>query len=124
MVDEIKTEIAVSITENGKEWSSLRVPADRWPEAVEAVSKMLAIERPILSELPKPKRRITITDTGNGFLVDLETPDSTFPTTEKPTAREAVARAMQLLDMKWGVQPQDFPERVCIGQGFAEKEGV
>lgn len=61
-------------------------------------------------------KRITITETADGFLVGLDAGGSTFPTTEKATAREAVARVMQLLDMKWGVLPQDFPERVCIGQ--------
>lgn len=60
-------------------------------------------------------KRITITETADGFLVGLETDDSTFPTTHKATAREAVARVMQLLDIRWGVFPQHFPERVCIG---------
>lgn len=60
-------------------------------------------------------RRITITDVGDGFLVDEETPGSKFPTVRKDTAPKAIARAMQVLGMRWGVLPQNVPEEVCIG---------
>lgn len=38
-----------------------------------------------------------------------------WPTVRKPTARQAVARLLQLLDMG-PVAPQTTPERVCIGE--------
>ena len=48
------TEITVSITENGYQWSSIRVPAERWPEVVDAVTKLLEVERPILAAINEP----------------------------------------------------------------------
>lgn len=41
---------------------------------------------------------------------------SVFPTTEKKTAYETVARVAQILGVKESVNPQDWPERICIGE--------
>lgn len=60
------------------------------------------------------RQRITVTDTGAGFVIDEETPDSVMPQTHKATAREAIARVMQLLQVG-PVAPQTWPEEVCIG---------
>jgi hypothetical protein len=49
LTDKPYTEVCVSISENGYQWSSIRVPAERWPEVIDAVTKLLAVERPVVS---------------------------------------------------------------------------
>jgi hypothetical protein len=67
--------------------------------------------------------RYTIThhDDGHFSLVQADDSGNVWPTTEKATARQIVARLSQLLEIG-PVAPQTTPEEVCIGQVFAEGE--
>jgi hypothetical protein len=63
--------------------------------------------------------KYTITENADGFVLAEERGESVYPHTQKATAREVVARLMQLMEIG-PVAPQTYPERVCIG--FTETE--
>ena len=68
--------------------------------------------------IPAPPTRVfIITERYDGtFTIAENTADgSVWPTTEKPNARAAIARLMQLLDIG-PVAPQTIPENICIGE--------
>ncbi len=68
-------------------------------------------------------RKYTITETSNGFVLNEQVGESVCPQTHKKTAREVIARLMQI--MKVGpVAPQAFPEEVCIGRVETTEPGL
>lgn len=68
--------------------------------------------------------RYTITqhDDGHFSLVQDDDRGNVWPTTEKPTARQIVARLSQLLGIG-PVAPQTTPEEVCIREIITEGDG-
>lgn len=63
------------------------------------------------------RRDLLIIETTNaGFTVHKWFPDGVCPPTDYDTAPEAIARAMQLLEVKQIVGPQDWPETAVIGE--------
>jgi hypothetical protein len=62
-------------------------------------------------------KQIILTEGLDGrYYVDMTDGESTYPKILYRTSRNAIARVMQLLDIKEPVAPQDHPERVCIGE--------
>jgi len=57
---------------------------------------------------------LALTETADGWTVSERRGESVYPQTSYPTARLAVARILQLLDLG-PVGPQKHPERICIG---------
>ena len=56
----------------------------------------------------------TITETSDGFTIEEQCGENISPQTHKATAREVIARLMQIMNVG-PVAPQTFPEEVCIG---------
>ena len=56
----------------------------------------------------------TITETSDGFVIEEQCGENILPQTHKATAREVIARLMQIMNVG-PVAPQTFPEEVCIG---------
>lgn len=56
----------------------------------------------------------TITETSDGFIIEEQCGENIFPQTRKATAREVIARLMQIMNVG-PVAPQTFPEEVCMG---------
>ena len=56
----------------------------------------------------------TITETSDGFALEEQCGENILPQTHKATAREVIARLMQIMNVG-PVAPQTFPEEVCIG---------
>ena len=58
--------------------------------------------------------KYTITETSDGFIIEEQCGENISPQTHKATAREVIARLMQIMNVG-PVGPQIFPEEVCIG---------
>jgi hypothetical protein len=62
-------------------------------------------------------KKIVLTEgIDNRYFVNLSDGDSVYPMILYRTPEAAVARVMQLLDIKTAITPQDYPERVMIGE--------
>jgi hypothetical protein len=59
--------------------------------------------------------RWLIAETEDGFEVHQWTVDGVAPWAEKETREAAAARLLQLMGIGHAIIPQNYPERVCIG---------
>jgi hypothetical protein len=50
------------------------------------------------------------------WMIRESTKDSVFPPTVKPTTKEMVARVAQIVGLKELVEPQNYPEQICVGE--------
>lgn len=50
------------------------------------------------------------------FIIKEFNEESILPHTEKKTAYETVARVAQIMGLKEPIKPQNWPEKICIGE--------
>ena len=86
---------------------------------------MTAPDKPGLSneELPFTElHEIRLIETIPGhWMIRETTKDSVFPPTVKPTTKEMVARVAQIVGLKDPVEPQNYPEQICVGEVTMEE---
>lgn len=74
-------------------------------------------------EANRLNRRWIILEANGQFEVHTHTSDGVAPPSVYPTARRAVARIMQLMNVG-PVAPQTWPEEVCVGSVTFDDDGT